>query len=274
MPRSGAIVVEVRERERLRRRWMCVQRLNSRCAHNSMAPTCWTRIDYGICPIGTTAVTVRNFRRMARRRVFCTFPVRNSCLSELPRRVHHSPHGQDGDRSQKRCRYNPYIGESPLCTGRAVNCRVSALDVAQGGGYRFGCARMMHYPREMTRRRVTPARSAGDRGLTEQLRSLADVHRGVVRHSGDREYEFTDLLGDGLERLEVDLAPCGGWRCRWVSLWRLRLVRLPAFRVPLCHSRGGTQSRPCCDTARALISRPGADIGRGAAGVGKRAESS
>ena len=23
-----------------------------------MAPTCWTRIDYGICPIGTTAVTV------------------------------------------------------------------------------------------------------------------------------------------------------------------------------------------------------------------------
>ena len=29
------------------------------------------------------------------------------------------------------------------------------------------CARMMHYPREMLRRRVTPACSAGDRGLTE-----------------------------------------------------------------------------------------------------------
>ena len=90
MPRSGAIVVEVRVRERLLRRRMCVQRLNSRCAHNSIAPPSWTRIDYGICPVGTTAVTVRNSRRMARRRVFCTFPVRNSCLSELPRPVHHS----------------------------------------------------------------------------------------------------------------------------------------------------------------------------------------
>ena len=47
-------------------------------------------------------------------------------------------------------------------------------------------------------------------GLAEQLRSLADVHRGVVRHSGDRELELTDLLGDSLERLAVDLAPCGG----------------------------------------------------------------
>ena len=37
-----------------------------------------------------------------------------------------------------------------------------------------------------------------------------DAHRGVVRHSGDRELELTDLIGDGAERLEVDLAPCGG----------------------------------------------------------------
>ena len=189
-------------------------------------------------------------------------------LADCP--VHHSLHGQGGDRSQRRCRYNLYITASLSCRERAVNGRESVPDAGQRSGFRFGRARMMHYPREMTRRRVTPARSAGDRGLTEQLRSLADVHRGVVRHSGDRELEFTDLLGDGLERLEVDLAPCGGWRCRWVSLWRLRLVRLPAFRVPLCHSRGGThQSRSCCDTARALISRPGADIGRGAAGGGQ-----
>ena len=46
-------------------------------------------------------------------------------------------------------------------------------------------------------------------GLAEQLRCLADAHRGVVRHSGDREFEFTDLIGDDAERLEVDLAPCG-----------------------------------------------------------------
>ena len=167
MSRSGAIVVVVRGRGRLLRRRMCVQRLNSRCAHNSMAPTSWTRIDYGICPIGTTAVTVRNFRRMARRRVSYLFPIRNSCLSELPRPVHQSPHGRDGDRSQKRCRYNPYVAESRLCTDRAVNCQVSALDAGQGGGFRFGCARMMHYPREMTRRRVALARSAGNRGLAE-----------------------------------------------------------------------------------------------------------
>ena len=47
-------------------------------------------------------------------------------------------------------------------------------------------------------------------GPAEQLQSLADVHRGVVRHWGDRELELTDLFGDCLERLEVDLAPCGG----------------------------------------------------------------
>ena len=47
-------------------------------------------------------------------------------------------------------------------------------------------------------------------GLAEQLRRLTDVHRGVVCHSGDRELELVDLLGDGPEGLEVDLAPCGG----------------------------------------------------------------
>ena len=35
---------------------------------------------------------------------------------------------------------------------------------------------------------------------------MADIHRGVVRHSSYREREFADLLGDGLERLEVSLA--------------------------------------------------------------------
>ena len=42
-------------------------------------------------------------------------------------------------------------------------------------------------------------------GPTEQLRSLTEVHRGVVRHSGDRKLELTDLLGDCVERTEVDL---------------------------------------------------------------------
>jgi len=167
MPRSGAILVEARVCERLLRPQMCVQRPNSRCAHNSIAPPSWTRIDYGICPIGTTAVTVRDSRRMARHRVICTFPVRNSCLSELPRPAHHSPHGQDGHRSQMRGRYNPHIAVSPVCTGTAVNRRVSALDAGPGGGLRFGYARMMHYGREMARRRVIPARCAGDPGFTE-----------------------------------------------------------------------------------------------------------
>ena len=47
-------------------------------------------------------------------------------------------------------------------------------------------------------------------GLAEQLWSLADVHRGVVRHSGDRQLELTDLVGDGLERLEVNLGSSQG----------------------------------------------------------------
>ena len=42
-------------------------------------------------------------------------------------------------------------------------------------------------------------------GPTEQHRSLTEVHRGVVRHSGDRELKLTDLLGDRVERIEVDL---------------------------------------------------------------------
>ena len=46
-------------------------------------------------------------------------------------------------------------------------------------------------------------------GPVEQLWSLADAHRGVVRHSGDRKLELTDLISDGAKRLEVDLAPCG-----------------------------------------------------------------
>ena len=168
MPRSGAIVVEVRVRERLLRRRMCVQRLNSRCAHNSIASPSWTRIDYGICPdwhdgrhgpqspangatpsylhvSGPKSIDVR--------------------LADCP--VHPSLHGQDGDRSQRRDRYDLYITASLSCRGRAVNGRESVPDAGQRSAFRCGCARMMHYPREMTRRRVTPAGSAGDRGLTE-----------------------------------------------------------------------------------------------------------
>ena len=186
MPRAGAIVVEARGRERLPRRRMCVQWLNSRYAHISMAPTSWTRIDYGVCPVGTTAVTVRNFRRMARRRGCCTFPVRNPCLSELPRPVHHSPHGQDGDRAQRRYRYNLYITASLSYRERAVNGRESVPDAGQRSGFRFGRARMMHYPKELTRCWVTPARSAGDRGPTEawgrpKMRPYADFVAGEDR---------------------------------------------------------------------------------------------
>ena len=47
-------------------------------------------------------------------------------------------------------------------------------------------------------------------GPAEQPWSLVDIHRGVVRYPDDRELELTDLIGDGAERLEVDLAPCGG----------------------------------------------------------------
>ena len=60
-------------------------------------------------------------------------------------------------------------------------------------------------------------------GPVEQLRSLADAHGGVVRHSGDRELEHTDLISDGAKRLEVDLAPCGGGGiggcCNRISDW-------------------------------------------------------
>ena len=38
-------------------------------------------------------------------------------------------------------------------------------------------------------------------GLAEPLRSLADVHRGVVRHSGDREIELTcSAMGSSVSR--------------------------------------------------------------------------
>ena len=95
------------------------------------------------------------------------------------------PHGQDGDRSQRRHRYNLYITASLSCRGRAVNGRESAPDAGQRSGFRFGRAKMMHYPREMTRRRVTPTRNAGDRGLTEawgrlEMRRYRDSGSGSV----------------------------------------------------------------------------------------------
>ena len=46
-------------------------------------------------------------------------------------------------------------------------------------------------------------------GPAEQLGGFGDVHRGIVRHPRDREFELADLVGDGLERFEVRLAPAG-----------------------------------------------------------------
>ena len=64
------------------------------------------------------------------------------------------------------------------------------------------------------------------RGRSPFGRSRARTHRPA------RRWSRASRGGPGAVR----------WRrCRWVSLWRLRLVRLPAFRVPLCHSRGRTQ---------------------------------
>ena len=63
---------------------MFVQRLNPRCALISMPPTSWTRINYGIRPVGATVVTDRTDWQLARRRGCCTDRVRNPCLSRLP----------------------------------------------------------------------------------------------------------------------------------------------------------------------------------------------
>ena len=49
-------------------------------------------------------------------------------------------------------------------------------------------------------------------GSAEELGSAADVHRGVVRDAGDREFELVDLVGDRVERLEMRLAPGGRGR--------------------------------------------------------------
>ena len=46
-------------------------------------------------------------------------------------------------------------------------------------------------------------------GPAEQIGGFGDVHRGIVRHPRDREFELADLVGDGLERFEVRLAPAG-----------------------------------------------------------------
>ena len=47
----------------------------------------------------------------------------------------------------------------------------------------------------------------GTGDVNSVLGGVGDVHREVVRHPRDHEFELTDLVGDGLERLEVDLAP-------------------------------------------------------------------
>ena len=47
-------------------------------------------------------------------------------------------------------------------------------------------------------------------GAAEQLGDVRDVHRGVVRHAGDRQLELANLDSDGVERLEIRLAPAAG----------------------------------------------------------------
>ena len=109
-----------------------------------MVPTSWTTIDYGIRPVGATAVTDRTDRHLVRRRGCCTDRVRNPCLSGLPivksitirivrREIDRRGNVDTICTSQK----------SVSCTGRSVNWRVSVLDAGQGG---VGYARMMHYP--------------------------------------------------------------------------------------------------------------------------------
>ena len=47
-------------------------------------------------------------------------------------------------------------------------------------------------------------------GAAEELGRLPDIHRGVVGHAGDGELDAVHLVGDGLERLEMGLAPSDG----------------------------------------------------------------
>ena len=153
--------------------------------------------------------------------------------------------------------------ESP-CLRLPVHRTSGARCRAAGHGRRHSCQTGSQHPLGETRRASrwpTPGPS-----LAEQLRSLTDVHREVVRHSGDRELELTDLLGDGpsvsrstwrraVEAVSVGVvmtSPTGSIAC----------VSCPALRF----ARGTHKSRPRCGTARAHISRPGADTGRGAAG--------
>ena len=148
---------------------MCVQWLNSRYAPVSMAPTSELDENRLRNPSGWHDGRHGPHRpaigATPRSPHVCGSESMHVRLADCP--VHHSLYGQDGDRSQRRYRYNLYITASPSYRERALNGRESVPDAGQRSGFRFGRARMMHYPREMTRRRVTPARSAGDRDLTE-----------------------------------------------------------------------------------------------------------
>ena len=82
--------------------------------------------------------------------------------------VHHSPHGQDDDRSQRRCRYNWYIAE--IGAMHRKGHQLSRIGAGCGSGRRIlGCPRMIHYLNASDSAPDRPAdirgRTIGDRGL-------------------------------------------------------------------------------------------------------------
>ena len=99
----------------------------------------------------------------------------------------------------------------------------------------------------------------------EELGSAGDVHRGVVRHSGDGELELADLVGDGVERLEMRLAPGGGGghvrssSRRRTSSWQAVLASCSASAITSSSDRSGlswpsgtpTVRQACASSVRA-----------------------
>ena len=85
---------------------------------------------------------------------------------------------------------------------------------------------------------VEPALAQELAHVAEPFRNLADVHRGVLRNWGDREFELTDLVGDCGERLENRLAGIESGRGRNPTLRILIEFKFPTsprvdFIVPV-----------------------------------------
>ena len=152
---------------------MFVQWFNSRCALIAMVPTSWTTIDYGIRPVGATAVTDRTDRQLALRRGCCTVPVRNPHVPGLPivqsmtiRMVR-----REIDRRGKR-RYNLSIAEIECHAPEGPSIvEYRCWMQVRAAAFAMGCARMMHYPGRNDSAPHHPGdfrgRSAGDRGVGE-----------------------------------------------------------------------------------------------------------